>query len=159
MPANSDNISVRRDYSEEETLFLKLINDDTELGGMRFCKPITLFDELSSRRVIDLRGATFIRPFSICGSFKGRFLMDYTAFLGGFSAVEATIEGGISAIGARFNRGTSFKHARLMGGCDFSGAHFHQDDRPFEEAEIYGTPPGLNWLQLAPAIVRRRRSC
>ncbi len=159
MPAHSDNTSVRRDYSEEEKLFLELINDDAKLGGMRFLGPITLFDELSSKRVIDLCGATFVRPFSISGRVEGRIIMDYSAFLGGFNASGAALEGGLSAIGARFNRGTSFKQACLKGGCDFSNANFESLDRPFEDAEIYGTPTGLSWIQLAPAIVRQRRSC
>ncbi len=85
--------------------------------------------------------------------------MDYASFLGGFDAAGAAFHGGISAVGARFNRGTSFRKSCLMAGCDFSNANFESSDRPFEDAEIYGTPKGLNWIQLAPAIVRKRRSC
>lgn len=161
MLAQSDINSGWRNYSEEEGLFISLVNNDTELGGMRFNGPITLFDEISSKRVIDLRGAIFAQPFCFLhGSIiEGRLLMDRTTFLGGFKASGVAFHGGMSAVDARFNHNTSFKHSSLMGGCDFSHAKFESADRPFEDAEIYGTPKGLSWIQLAPAIVRRRRSC
>ena len=161
MLAHSDNNSAWRNYSEEEELFISFINNDTGLGGMRFNGPITLFDEVSSKRVIDLRGAIFVQPLCfLSGSIiEGRLLMDRTEFRSGFNATGVTLHGGLSAVGTRFNRGTSFKRASLMGGCDFSNANFESIDRSFEDAEIYGTPTGLSWIQLAPAIVRRRRSC
>ena len=160
MTAYSDN-TVRYDYTEEMSLFLTLINNYTDLRGMRFNEPITLFDEIASKRVIDLRGATFIKPFCFHpGSIiEGQILMDRTEFQGGFKAVEVAFHGGLSAIGTHFNQGTSFRHSRLIGGCDFSNAKFESPDRPFEDADFYGDPAGLNWIQLAPAIVRRRRSC
>jgi hypothetical protein len=162
MLAQSDINSGWRNYSEEEELFFSLVNNNTDLGGMRFNGPITLFDEIASKRVIDLRDVTFAKPFCLLpGSIiEGQILMDRTEFQGGFKAVEVAFHGGLSAVGARFNRGTSFKRARLMGGCDFSHANIESSDRPFEEAEFYGaSPTGLSWIQLASAVVYRRRSC